>query len=215
MTVYLIGRPPRCGKTTVARHLARATASAWLQTDYLEAAFAAYAHPDGLAPPQLALPDEVPHERRNDALYARYSATDIIAYYRALAGQTWAGLRPIIEYALFDDEPLILEGFHLDPSDIRRWLAKSDARYPGQVRPIFVVREDPAGIEAALHRGDHRNDWVLTKTQDAATFTRIARMIAEYGAMIRAEAEQGGFAVFGTDGDFAQQLENIVAQQMA
>ena len=210
MTVYLIGGAPRCGKTTVARQLAHATGSPWLQTDYLETAFAAYTRPGGMPPPRLTLPDDLPRERRNDALYTRYSASAIVAHYRTLAGWTWTGLRPIIEYALFDDEPLILEGFHLDPADIRRWLAASAPHLSGRVRPLFVVRDDPRGIVAALWRGDHPNDWVRTKTQDAATFTLIGQMIEEYSVMIRAEAEEAGFPVFCIDGDFDQTIMRIV-----
>ena len=32
--IYLIGGPPRCGKTTLARQLARIVQSPWLQTDH-------------------------------------------------------------------------------------------------------------------------------------------------------------------------------------
>ena len=76
----LLGGPPRCGKTIVARRLAGETGSAWLQTDYLEAAFAASVPAGESAPPELATGPGVPRERRNDAVYARYSAAEIVGY---------------------------------------------------------------------------------------------------------------------------------------
>lgn len=168
MVIYLLGGPPRCGKTTVARRMARATGSAWLQTDYLETAFAAYVPGGGYAPRRLTIEPWVPRARRNDARYACYSSVEVVAYYRALAGRTWRGLRAIIEYAIFDGEPLILEGFHLDPADIRAWLAGDGAVHADAVRPVFLIREDARDIEAGLRNGNQRNDWVLTQTQDDA-----------------------------------------------
>ncbi len=205
--IYLLGGPPRCGKTTIARRLAGAIGSPWLQTDYLESAFATYVPAGEYAPRVLDAGPGVPRERRNDAVYARYSAAEIIGYYRALAGRTWPGLRAIVEYALFDGEDLVLEGFHLDPADIRPFLVAADPREAAQVRPAFLVREDLNDTLASIRRGGHKNDWVLTKTQQEITFTRIARMITQYGAAIRAEAKQAGFPVFTMDGDFDRQAE--------
>jgi len=164
--IYLLGGPPCCGKTTVARQLARASGSAWMHTDYLATAFAAYAHTDDASAPQLALPPGMPRERRNDARYARYTATEVVAHYRALAGRAWPGLRAIIEYALFDGESLVLEGFHFDPALLRDWLAGDGAGYAGDVMPVFLVREEPTDIERALRRGGHARDWVTTQTRD-------------------------------------------------
>lgn len=209
--IYLLGGPPRCGKTTVARHLARETGAAWLQTDYLETAFAAYVAPGGYAPHPLPLPEGVPRERRNDARYNRYSAKEVVASYRALAGRTWPGLRAIVEYAAFDSEALVLDGFHLDPADIRAWLVSDGAGHAARVRPVFLVREDVADIEAALRRGDHPNDWAVTRTRDDVTFGRIAQMIAAYSVAVRRDAVSGGFPVFQMDGDFPANVAQVLA----
>lgn len=209
--LQLLGGPPRRGKTTVARQLARVGGAAWMQTDHLATAFAAYARADEASPPQLALPPGVPHERRDDARFARYTAGEVVAHYRALAGRAWPGPRAIIEYAHFDGEPLVLEGFHLDPALLRAWLAGDGAGYSGAVMPVFLVREDHADIARALRRGGHARDWVTTQTREDATYGRIAAMVALYGATVRAEAEAAAFPVFAMDGDLDAQTGRVLA----
>ncbi len=208
--IYLIGGPPRCGKTTVARRLAAVFGCPWVQTDYLESAFSAYFPPGEYEPHHLDPGPDIPRERRNDAVYAKFSAAEIIARYRALAGRTWPGLRTIVEYALFDGEDFILEGFHVDPEHVRRFLADTDASLARDVRTIFLIREDPGDILASIRRGGHKNDWVLTKTRQEATFERIARMIARYGATVRAAAEGAGLPVVNVDRDFDRQVERAI-----
>ncbi len=157
----------------------------------------------------------MPRERRNDARYARYTAGEVVASYRALAGRAWPGLRAIIEYACFDGEPLVLEGVHLEPAVIRDWLAGDGAACAGVVMPVFLVREDPADIARALRRGGHARDWVTTQTRDDATYARIAAMVALYSATVRAEAEAAGFPVFAMDGDLANRVARVLASLSA
>src|SRR5438067_9292419 len=115
--IYLIGGPPRCGKTTLARRLASTVHCPLIQTDYLEAAISCYlpdSDYDGLEHQQDPEP-EATAANRNDIVYATYSAAQCIAYDRARAQRTWPGVQALIENALSDGEDLILEGFHVDP----------------------------------------------------------------------------------------------------
>jgi 2-phosphoglycerate kinase len=96
--IYLIGGPPRCGKTTVARRLARSVGCSWVAGDWLSQAFSAYIAEDDIRPEeQLDLGPNVPSNSRNDVRYARYSATEIIIYYRAWAARTWPGLQVFVD----------------------------------------------------------------------------------------------------------------------
>ncbi len=208
--IYLIGGPPRCGKTTVARRLASAVGCPWVQTDWLESAFSAYFPPGECEPRPLDPGPDVPRESRNDVMYATFSAVEIIAYYRAMAERAWPGVRTIVEYALFDDEDIIIEGYHIDPALVQRFLAAADPGTAGEVRTAFLVREDRADILASIRRGGQKNDWVLSKTRQDATFERIAEMIVQYGAVVRADAEQAGLPVLSVDGDFDREVARAV-----
>ncbi len=208
--IYLIGGPPRCGKTILARRLVGRIGCAWMQTDYLESAFSVYCQPVQ-APPRLALDPAIPYERRNDALYASYSPAEIIASYRETAAQAWPGLRTLIEYALFDDEDLLLEGFHIEPMFVRQLLDADGSRYASAIRSLFLVRENVTETAAAIRCGAHKTDWVKSRTQDAATYTKIARMIVAYGTVVREEAERNSIAVMTIDGEFDHSIERGIA----
>ena len=208
--IYLIGGPPRCGKTTVARRLAGAVGCPWMQTDWLESAFSAYFSPGEYEPLRLDPGPNVPRDRRNDVVYSTFSAAEIIAYYRAMAERAWPGVRAIVEYALFDEEDVVIEGYHIDPALVRRFLAAADPGTAREVQTAFLVREDRADILASIRRGGHKNDWVLSKTRQEATFERIAEMIVQYGRAVWADAERAGFAVHSVDGDFDRQVARAV-----
>lgn len=207
--IYLIGGPPRCGKTTVARRLAATTGCSWVQTDWLEQAFAASVPPGEYAPVRLDPGPDVPRDSRNDVVYAKYSVEEIIAYYQAMAGRAWLGIRALVEYALFDEEDFIVEGYHVDPAPVREFLA-ADPDRARAVRAVFLIREDPDDILASMRRGDHKNDWVLGKTREEATFARIAAMIARYGAAVRIDAARAGLPVCRMDGDFERRVERAI-----
>ena len=209
--IYLIGGPPRCGKTTLARRLAKVAGCSWIQGDWLGQAFSAYI-PDGEILPveRLDLGPGVSPAQRNDVRYARYSASEIIAYYRAWAARTWPGLRVFIEYALDDQEDLIVEGYHIDPALVGPHLSTLEIVRRGQIRAVFLHRVDQADILRALRHGDE-NAWVGGRTQQPATFERIATMIAQYSREVRSDAEAAGLPVFAMDFAFDQQLDTVVA----
>lgn len=209
--VYLIGGPPRCGKTTLARRLARRLGCSWVAGDWLTQAFSMYV-PDGEFEPaeyRRELPPETEYAARNDAMYSLLSADHIIGYYRGMAERTWPGLHTLLEYALHDGETLIVEGYQVDPALVPRFFALYPNR-AGMVRAVFLLREDEADIERSILRGTDPNDWVLTRTRQEATFGRIARMIALYSALVRADAERAGLPVVSVDGAFEVGLDTAL-----
>ena len=155
--IYLIGGPPRCGKTTLARQLARIVQSPWLQTDYMAPAFSQYFLPgayDAQVPERDPGP-EATGANDNDLLYAKYTAAQTVAYYRARARQVWPGVQSFIEYALVDGEDLIIEGLHIDPALADSFTVPADTTVGSAVRRIFLVREDserPRGESQARGR---------------------------------------------------------------
>jgi 2-phosphoglycerate kinase len=139
-------------------------------------------------------------------LYARYTAAQTVAYYRARARQVWPGVQSFIEYALFDGDDLIIEGLHIDPALPDQFAVPADVDVSRAVRRIFLVREDRTALAASLKRGSGSNDWVLKGTRQEVTFARIAQMIVLYSVAIRADAQARGFPVINLDREFDAQL---------
>jgi 2-phosphoglycerate kinase len=186
--------------------------SPWLQTDYMAPAFSRYFLP-GAYDAQVPARDPGPEAtgtNDNDLLYAKYTAAQTVAYYRARARQVWPGVQAFIEYALFDGEDLIIEGLHIDPALADSFAVPADSGVGSAVRRIFLVREDSNGLAARLKRGGGRNDWVLKRTRQEVTFERIAQMIALYSADIRADAQAQGFPVITMDGDLDRQSKQAI-----
>lgn len=177
----------------------------------METAFAYYVAGEYDAPEhRRVLPPGVSENasNRNDVLYATYSAEQTIAYYRARAVRTWPGVQAFMEYALTDDEDLIIEGYHIDPRLVEAFAAPADTDLHRNVRRVFLVRDDVGEILTSIKQGSGRNDWVLRKTQQEVTFERIARMIALYSAAIRVDAQARGFPVIAMDEDFDRQIKH-------
>lgn len=209
--IYLIGGPPRCGKTTLARRLATETNCSWFPVDYLSTAVSNYIAPAELPTRYPQLP------RNNDTRFTAFSAAEIVGVYRTKAATTWPALRDFIAYAHADYEhdagrDFAFEGYQVEPSYVHALDAELG---PAAVRAVFLYREDAAAIVADLRHGSGPHDWVLNHTHEPATFGRIAAMIAHYSAFFREEAAACGFAAINLDDGFASGLDRALSLLLA
>lgn len=81
--LYLIGGAPRCGKTTLARHVAQTYGCSRVPADYLSTAFSNYIPPDVCQELYPAWQTSTVDER-----YQHYTAEAIITIYRTRAATT-------------------------------------------------------------------------------------------------------------------------------
>jgi 2-phosphoglycerate kinase len=199
--IYLIGGPPRCGKTTVAKRLAERLCCSRLPVDYLTTAFMGYVLP---ADEARMFPRE---GVRGDERFARFSAGQIVRNYRTKAEHTRPGLRSVIEYAASDGHTMVLEGYQIEPRFVDA-LRRDIPDLP--VRAVFLVRNDAVTLEADLQRGEAANDWLIRETKEAATFARVAQMIVTYSAIIVGEAQRYGLPLVDTGHPFFERIEAAV-----
>lgn len=126
--------------------------------------------------------------------------------YRTKADNTWPGLRSVIEYAASDAHTMVLEGYQIEP----RFVAALRRDAPDiPVRAVFLVCDDVATLEADLQRGT-ADDWLIRETKEAATFARMAQMIAAYSTIVRAEALRYGLPIVDGGHSFHQRIEAAV-----
>jgi hypothetical protein len=230
MMIYLIGGPPRCGKTTLARALSARTGASWLSLDQLESAIIYYIPPPDRAAALPFLPGSI------DEKYAAFSPQQFLEQFKAIARTIWPGIHILIHYALEENRDLILEGYQLEPAFLRELtphdqLPESDtaglssyeqamvARGYGyalahaddaRIITVFLYKQDVDKILAGIKQGTPETEWILATTSNEDTLRRIAMMISHYSRYICAEAEQDGCATFDMDQEFNQQIERAI-----
>jgi 2-phosphoglycerate kinase len=201
--LYLIGGAPRCGKTTLARHLAQMLGCSYVPADYLGTAFAHYI-------PVSELPQRYPAwgTATVDERFATYTAAQIIVNYRTKAATVWPGLRAFCEYALMQRHPMVLDGYQLEP----RFIHELIEAYPQHsIAAAVLTRTQAARIRADLARTTDSEDWVGQSTTQPITFSRIAEMVSQYSQFFSAEAARYQLASFDMDAGFHDQIAQAVA----
>jgi 2-phosphoglycerate kinase len=198
--LYLIGGPPRCGKTLVAKRLAQRTGCSRVPADYLGTAFSNYI-PEAERPKRYPVLPE-----RGDARFAKYTAQEIIEHYQIKAETCWPGIRDYAIYSLYDAHDSVIEGFHIEP----RFLPELRRECPQfAFQAVFLVRSDSRRLRDDLTKSVDSEDWVLKFAREAATYERIAEMVVAYSAYFRAEANKYGFPVFEMDERFLERVEDV------
>lgn len=200
MPVYLIGGPPKCGKTTLAKKLSKEYSIPWISADTLENIVAAYT-------PKEVKQESFPHSYlrgdSNDEFYSLHSAQSIVDGYVAQAKATYSAIGAIAESQVVDKDDYIIEGYQVTPEIvdiITKKLGKDN------VKSVFLTKKDTEKFVQDVHKSTTPNDWILRKTKNEETFLRIAEMIALYSTYFESEAKKYGFSIIEMDSDFKAQL---------
>jgi 2-phosphoglycerate kinase len=204
--IYLIGGPPRCGKTKAAQRLAALLPCSWVSVDSLATVIAAYIPEDEQ---ERRYPD-MAGDKSNDERYALYTPAAMVARYQTRAATVWQGLRAFIDHAQRHERDLILEGYQIEPRFVREVTpVGSDTG----IRAVFLYKRDCGRILAGLKQNADKLDWARHQTRDDATFHKIAEMISTYSTYVYAEAAKYGlvsFSMDSTDGSFDSRLAEII-----
>jgi 2-phosphoglycerate kinase len=204
--IYLIGGPPRGGKTILAEALAKRTSFPYFTLDHVTSVIAPYISDYEYV---TRLPLRVARQETNysnDVFYAKYSAEQIVDFYLCQAGTYWPGVESFIRYAIEDDHDLILEGWQILPHLLHAVITPNQ----GKSKTIFLYKLDMENIVSGLKATTARNDWVIKNTKDESTFLAIAKMINHFGSYIEKEANEYNFRSVNTDFDFAEKIRESV-----
>src|ERR1700761_360615 len=113
--LYLIGGPPRCGKTTLSAALAKKLRIPYFSIDHIASVIPPYIPPERQDEsfPLRAMRETVGND--NDRFFEKFSGPEIVGIYRRQAATCWPGVKNFIHYAIEDEHALVLEGWQLLP----------------------------------------------------------------------------------------------------
>lgn len=204
--IYLIGGPPRGGKTTLSEALAKRLSVPYFALDHVTTLISPYIPEREYA---ARLPLRVASQETGpgaDAFYAKHSAEQIVDFYLRQAETFWPGVENFIKYAVEDEHDLILEGWQILPRLLRAAVTPENEK---RLRIIFLYKTDVQRIVHGLKSNTARKDWVIRNTRDEGTFTAIAKMISHFGSYIEREAKEFNFRCLNVDSDFARKVKEL------
>ena len=201
--IYLIGGPPKCGKTTLAKRLAREYQISWISADTLQNIVWAYTPKNNHA---SLFPHSYLRGESNDEFYSEHSPQQIIKNYIAQGETAYDAISMMAETYLTDNDDFIVEGYQVTPEIVDRIFKKFGKEH---VKAVFLVKYDEQKFIQDIHKSTTPNDWIIRKTKNEATYGLIAKMIVEYSHYFEKEAKKYGFKIFNMDNEFENQLNAI------
>ncbi len=205
--IYLIGGPPKCGKTTLSKKMLRDFGIPWISADTLQVVARKY----------MSKEDAVKHfpwsairrknKSNNDIAYGKYTAKEIVKLYNVQAEATHDAIDMFSVCEIEDGNSYVVEGYQVTP----KLAAALGKKYGAEkFKAVFLIKKDAQKFTEDCKKSTTPNDWILTNTKNPETYGKIAQMITEYGAWFEKEAEKYGYKVFNMDEDFQGKLDSAV-----
>jgi len=155
--IYLIGGPPRCGKTTLAKALSNKLCISWVSCDTLDAVAKVYI-------PREQWRQRFPYStlrreggaRDNDTFYRQHTARKIISVLKREARTTEDAIETVIACEIANGNDMIIEGYHLTPVFVSRMQKKYGKSC---IRTVFLVKIDAEQFARDVQKSTTPNDW--------------------------------------------------------
>ncbi|HLN19061.1 MAG TPA: hypothetical protein VK255_02735 [Patescibacteria group bacterium] len=206
--IYLIGGPPKCGKTTLAKKLSKKLSIPWVASDTLQVVAREYVSRYISREKFSKLyPHNAQKGRTNDETYSLNSPKQIAKNYMIQAKASHKAIDLFSLCEIKDGNDYIVEGYHVTPQLAARLKKKYGADH---FRVLFFVKSDIKKFVHNIKKSSTPNDWILTKTQEKETFYKIAEMVSYYGQFFGQEAKKYNFKVLNMDDNFGGQLKKAV-----
>lgn len=204
--IYLIGGPPRCGKTTLAKALSKKFRIPWVSCDTLESVSSAYMSQDQWSKthPYSVLRKK---NRNNDVFYSMYSPKKIVGLLTQQAKATFSAIDRFTICEITDENDYIIEGYHIEP----RLVAKLIKKYGQEnIKAVFLTKLDAEKFAQDVKKSTTPNDWLLVLTKKNETFLKVGAMVAEFSRSLEQEAQRYGFKFFCMDQKFEKKLKEVI-----
>ncbi len=201
--IYLIGGPPKCGKTTLAKTLSKLEGIPWISTDTLQVVIKPYIDENDY-------PEKFPtiyqRGKSNDEKYSQYSIDEIIQAYQVQAKTSYPAIDMFTICEIADGNDFIVEGYHIEP----KLVAELTLKYPNRVKSISLIKTDESKFISSIKKSTTPNNWIIERTINEETYSKIAKMICKYGKFFEEESRKYGFKVINMDNNFDHQIQEAI-----
>lgn len=206
--IYLIGGPPKCGKTTLAKKLSIKLGIQWVASDTLQVVASEYVSKYASKKEMDKLyPHNAQKGKNNDETYSFNTPKQIANNYINQAKSSYDAVDMFSICEITDGNDYIVEGYHVTPQLATRLMKKYGRK---NFRVLFLVKSDIQKFVRDVKKSSTPNDWILAKTKEKETFHKIAEMISYYGQFFDREAKKHGFKVLNMDNNFGGQLKKAI-----
>jgi 2-phosphoglycerate kinase len=204
MTVYLIGGPPKCGKTTLAKALSKKLSIPWISADTLQNIVWAYM---SKTERKSAFPHVELKGVTNDETYSKNKPQEIVQAYIKQGKTTYAAIRIVTETYLTDQDDIIIEGYQVTPEIVNKIIRKFGSK---NIKPVFLIKTDIDKFVQDIHKSNTPNDWIIRKTKLESTYYKIAAMIFSYSKYFEKSAGKYGLPVLNMDDKFLLRIKEVI-----
>ena len=200
--IYLIGGPPRSGKTTLAKKLAARLRVGWVSADILESVVREYTPKKDYRKlfPKNALREKT--HWNNDEMYGMFSHKEIAHAYIQQGKVSRKAVEVFVKDCVNEAHDFVIEGHQLHPKLVAELIRK----FPKEIRGVFLIKRDEQLIVNGFHKNKAKWDWVLQKTNKKETFPKIAKMLSFFGTWIEKEAQKYQLPVYCVDNNFLKAI---------
>ncbi|EKE27257.1 MAG: hypothetical protein ACD_3C00232G0003 [uncultured bacterium (gcode 4)] len=201
--IYLIGGPPKCWKTTLAKKLSKETWIPWVSTDTLQDVIKPYIPESDYT---KLFPVNYQKGKSNDDKYSKYTLEDIKGAYITQSKTVYKAVDMFVICEITDGNDYIIEGYHITP-ELAEVLS---SKYPDKIRSVFIVKTDVEKFIRNIKNSSTPNDWIIAKTLNDETYRKIADMICEYGKYFIEESDRHGQMVLNIDEGFEIKIKEAI-----
>lgn len=206
--IYLIGGPPKCGKTTLAKKLSKKAGIPWISADTLQSIVQSTTSSQDFPKKFPWSTKRKQTNRSNDLAYSTYSAQEIVKAYTDQAKASYTAVEALTSSEIINGNDYVVEGYQIEPQLVSKLVKKFGST---NVRSVFLTKQDASKFVEDIEKSKTPNDWIITRTEDEQTYRLIAEMIIEYGKYFERESKKHGFKSIQMDSSFARQLNTAAA----
>jgi 2-phosphoglycerate kinase len=205
--IYLIGGPPKCGKTTLAKKLSKKLGIPWVASDTLQVVAMNYVWKYAPKKFDALYPHNAQKGKTTDETYSLNSPEQIAKNYINQAKATYEAIDMFSICEITDGNNYIIEGYHVTPSLAARLIKKYGRK---NFRVLFIIKSDTEKFVRDVKKSSTPNDWIIRKTKKAEILRKIAEMIVYCGQIFDKEAKKHKFKVLNMDNNFSGQVKKAI-----